>query len=234
MKSPHLLRRFSFVLMFGLIGSTEMLHAATLASYQFTSASVSSTASSVTGGNASWILSAGTSGFGGGSNSAFAATSTMTTALNSSKYMTFTLTAANGQMLDLSSLTFDFGGNTSSSTSAALSARLLTSVDGFTNAVTLNGSTTTATHQILTTDSAVRYTSYTADLSAPAYDNLSSITFQFLVAASANNTTLFLRFDNIAVDGAVLSSVPEPATMSLLAGVAALGLVVSRRRFRTK
>lgn len=230
----------TFVVSIGLFLSVTAAHAVTLASYQFgtTDGAVTSTATNVTGSLPSWTVTTGTFGFGASTGSAYATTSGLTTAFDeNTKYMTFTLSAAPGHVLNLTSLSFDLGGNTSTASSGTLSTQLYTNtgVTPYGAAAPLSpGPGTIASHTILSTDvsaSGLRYTNFTFDLSGADYQGRESISFCFHLTSTTISNNLFARMDNITVNGAVeVSSIPEPSSATVLAGAAALGLVACKRR----
>lgn len=225
------------VAIFSLAVSTAS--AAVLAEYQFVNSSGNATtqATNVTASAATWSFAVGQIGFGGSSQSAFVQTSSLTSAFEDGKYLTFTLTAATGKVLNLSSFTFDFGGSASTTGggNVVLSSEVRTNTGATAYAsplVVSSPAVTTATHTIPSADNSLAYTSYTIDLSGAEFQGRDSIVFRLFVASSAASGTRYLRFDNFSIAGSIADAlpVPEPSTFALFAGAAALGLVVCKRR----
>lgn len=213
--------------------------AAVLAEYQFVNGTGNPAvqATDVTASAASWSFAVGQIGFGGSSQSAYVQTSSLTSAFEEGKYLTFTLTAAAGKMLNLSSFTFDLGGSASTTGggNVILSSEVRTSAGTVAYASPLVVSPpagTTATHTIPSNDSALAYTTYTINLGGADFQGRESIVFRLFVASSASPGTRYLRFDNFSIEGTVAnaSPVPEPASTAVLIGAAVLGLVVCKRR----
>lgn len=222
---------------FSLFVSTAS--AAVLAEYQFVNGTGNATtqATHVTASAASWSFALGQIGFGGTAQSAYVQASSLTSAFEDGKYLTFTLTAAEGKVLNLSSFTFDLGGSASSSGGAnvILSSEVRTNAGATAFAsplVVSPPSGTTATHTIPGNDSSLAYTTYTVDLSGSEFQGRDSIAFRLFVASSSSSGTRYLRFDNFSIEGSIAnaSQVPEPSTFALFAGAGALGLVICKRR----
>lgn len=136
-------------------------------------------------------------------------------ALDATRYLSFTVTAGPGHLLNLTTLSFDlarvFKGNYS------VSYALRTSVDSF-SADVLSGT--------ITTGSGV-FGSVIADLSGPAYDGRTSVTFRLYFWDSNNGANNSILLDNLTLVGAV--TVPEPAEYTGLAAVGLLGWLTYRR-----
>ncbi|GAB5560205.1 MAG: hypothetical protein SynsKO_18520 [Synoicihabitans sp.] len=157
---------------------------------------------------------------------------TLATAISDGNYFEFTLTAATGYELTLTSIEMN-GGATSS---GAANVALLSSVDGF------NDSSAIATATEVNsgtggfdTDSSGFGNSIT--LSGAQYEGLQAISFRIYgwnISSGSGVTNLrSLSGDDLEVFGTVsVSAVPEPSTFALLAGLGALGMVASRRRGR--
>lgn len=213
--------------------------AAVLAEYQFVDSTGNPTnqAVDVTGSAASWSFSGGTIGFGGSSQSAYAQASALPTSFDTNKYLTFTLTAASGKVLNLSSFSFDLGGNASGTgVNVTLTAEVRADTESTlfnTPLVVTPPSGTSASHVIPGNDPALAYTHYVIDLSGAEFQGRESITFRLYVATSHQLASRFLRYDNLSIEGSAVSasSIPEPASAAVVTGVIALGLIGSRRRF---
>lgn len=220
-----------------LVSLSAPASAEVLTSYQFAgNAAASSVAIGVTASAASWSFEGNQVDFGGTHQSAYAQASSLPTSFNDGKYLTFTLTATEGQVLNLSSFTFAFGGNSSSTggSDITLSTQVRTSVGEvpFATPLTISQTnTTTATHVIPGNDKDLAYSTFTVDLSAPEFQGLQSISFRLLVATSATSGTRYLRFDNFVIEGQVAeAAIPEPASAAALAAIAVLGFGATRRR----
>jgi hypothetical protein len=138
----------------------------------------------------------------------------LATALTNNKYYQFTLSAAAGFELDLSSLTFDVargGGGTPRGYAVRSSA------DGF--------ATNLSTADVLTVRPT--YTPISIDLTGAAFQNLPSLTFRVYSYSPAAGSSV--DYDNIVVNGN-LSVVPEPTASAVLLLGAAAGLGAKRRR----
>jgi len=135
-------------------------------------------------------------------------------ALTANNYWTFTVTATAGNHLNLTSLVFDEKRGE----------------DGPVDfQVELNG--TLLMPALSSTES---YVNHVIDLSAPAYDNLASVTIRMVAWNADNNGSSAQWFnDNVTLNGDVVANVehaPEPATLALWAGFGIIGLVAARRR----
>lgn len=141
-------------------------------------------------------------------------------------YFTFTLTANPNQRLDLDLL--DFRTALSNITGLSRTWTLDYSIDGglFVNDFatgTFTGPQTTATNNLL-------WTPFTVDLTAPQFDNISSITLRFVQYGTTNSTHAGF-FDKIQVSGQTfaVAEVPEPSS-SMLFVIGAIALFVWRIR----
>ncbi len=217
----------SFLGLLSLLAITGSLRAATLLTYDFASAAATSNAPGVSGSSASW---AGVTGaFGGSFNSASVTTNQLDTSLNTSKYITFTLSAAEGSVLNLESFSFAFGGSRSSgSATFGVNSSVRTDLGSYgTDLVLAPGDVTTATASFNSTTP--NYLTYTADLSAPQYQGLTTLTFRLYGWTNTAGTSgLNLRFDNFAINGTV-APIPEPSTWLLLGGAGLFALWRRRR-----
>lgn len=149
------------------------------------------------------------------------------------KYFQFSIAANLGVDLDLTSLTFNVqrgGGGT------PRGFFIRTSVDGFTAAVAAVGTpalSQNATFIIGNDVNTVRptFTAVTADLTAPAFQNIQAqpggaVVFRIYNYSPAAGSSL--DFDDITINGTAVA-VPEPASAGGL-GLAAAGLLARRRR----
>ena len=211
--------------------------AAVLAQYNFTAASAvaSTVATDVTAGNFTPVgINPGNVGLSGTGNNAFLrstrtqgtealALSDLGSGLND--YQTVTISAAPGKFLDLTSVTFGFNANNNNDLAGGAftsTAVLSSSVNGFGTAIT--GTNTSRTAARL--NEATPFTpTATFDLSAPAYNNLTTITFRLSTFDSHNDNGRLSRFDDFTLNGDVI---PEPST-ALLGGLGLLALLRRRR-----
>jgi len=141
-------------------------------------------------------------------------------------YFSFTITAESGYELDLTSLTFDFGGYTNNAVSdATYSYTLQTDLGGLgtggpivdSGSITIDPGVTSLTTEL-----------QTITLSGASFQNLSSITFRLSPWTTLDNADT-IRFDNVILNGTV-SAVPEPGTYALLMAGCVGALVATRRR----
>jgi hypothetical protein len=139
-------------------------------------------------------------------------------AVANSKYFSLTLTPGSGQTIDLSSLTFDYRRDASSSASTGI-LRTDAGGDGFTTDVGGSFSMTGTSTSTFTTGP-------TLDLSGVAsLQNVTlPVTFRIYIFGGTKDTAV-TRYDNIAFNG----TVPEPTTAGVLC-LAGMGLTLARRR----
>lgn len=204
--------------------------AAVLANYRFLADSNSSDTELNSVADAFQYIGADT-GRSGSGNAFIRSTVTGTdlaAALADTHYLSFTVTANAGHVLNLSSLTFDFGGTSSSAYLAGMIVQSSAGGFGTGNPVLFNES-----YSVPAGSSAASYDAGNLlDLSGGAFQGLSSITFQFRFFDNANSINEVDRLDNVVLNGAVLA-VPEPSTYTLLVlGVGALFFL--RRRHPQK
>lgn len=158
------------------------------------------------------------------------ASATLATAITDGNYFEFTLTAASGFELTLTSI--DMNGE--SSASGAADVALLSSVDGFTDSAAIaTASDANVGTGGFDTDSSGFGSSIT--LSGMQYEGVESISFRVYgwnISSGAGVTSLRdLSGDDLEIFGTVsASAVPEPSSFAALAGLAMLGFVGSRRR----
>jgi hypothetical protein len=210
--------------------------AVVLAQYNFTGASAvaSTVATDVTAGNFTPVGVVPTNvGLSGAGNIFLRSTITQgTEALALSDldsglkdYQTVTISAAPGKFLDLTSVTFGFNANNNNDALGGAftsTAVLSSSVNGFGTAIT--GTNTSRTAAGLNESTPFTPTA-TFDLSAPAYNNLTTITFRLSTFDSHNDNGRLSRFDDFTLNGDVI---PEPS--SALLGSLGLLAILRRRR----
>jgi hypothetical protein len=170
---------------------------------------------------------------------AYARFDALDTAFNEAKYLSFTVTADEGYLLNLSSLTFSFGGNnthTSVVRTAYASVRTDAETIPFSTDLTIApAGATTASVAIPanTTTSSIVYETLGIDLTGAEYQGVSAITIRIYGYASASATNANWRIGDITLDGTV-TAVPEPSRFALLAGGAALVSMVCLRRLAVR
>lgn len=148
-------------------------------------------------------------------------------------WMTFSISAQPGYTLDLTSLTFKYGGSLSTGQTAVPTYTpgytVYYSTDNFATAGTAvgtgNGSISLSSGQMKLTNNAV------IDLSS--YSGISSaqtVSFRISIYDNVFNANLAYRLDDIVLSGTSVSQIPEPSAYVLVAGALAFGLVLVRRR----
>ena len=142
-------------------------------------------------------------------------------AVTSGDYFTFTITPGAGQVLNLTSLTFDYANYTNSGAYPTENFIVRSSIDNFganlASAVTSNVA------------SAGTFANANISLTAAQYQNVTSpIEFRFYVYDGTTSIDKGALVDNIVLNGTAL--VPEPATYMLMG----LGFLVCAQQFRRK
>ena len=209
--------------------------AAVLARYEFPSGAVTATTSlaGVTAGNFAFTstsdegavgIDGGFSAAGNAFNRSDTTGSTEANALADDDFFSVTLSATNvGETLNLSSVTFSLTATNDNTELFTTTAYLQSSVGGFgTGNAVISGTGNSATQNVAGTSAA---SSASFDLSAPAFQGLSTITFQVRFADTTNSNGDLARFDNFTVNGTV---VPEPSA-AVLGGLGMLALLRRRR-----
>lgn len=154
--------------------------------------------------------------------SATSATWDVNAALQSENYVTFTVSAKDGYNLALDSFSIRANGGVNrgfyilSSTGGWTSDKLLESAHSYSGSTTLTGS----------------YATYSVSLTGITIQAGDSITFRIYVQAAATSSNFY--FDDITLNGTIVSSpnIPEPSTVTLLAGIIGLLVFVASRRNR--
>lgn len=147
-------------------------------------------------------------------------------ALADDDFFSFTLTAATGQFLDLTSLTLALGGTTAATATPPnpASASFNNAVFLLANGVLIPGTNTTSTVPANST-TAVFPSATSFDLTGVA--NTPSATFQIRFSDNANTSNQINRIDNVIVNGSVI---PEPTTAAMLLGGVGMLTLLRRRR----
>lgn len=142
-------------------------------------------------------------------------------ALADTDYYTVTFTAADSP-LNLSGMTFDFGGYANGS-------KLTT------NVVVLAGVNGGALTQLNVTPSSYEvtghdtlFTNATVDISAAAFDSVNTVVFEIRNFDDTDDSNRINRIDNFVISGAAATTVPEPAAFGMI--LAALGILSFVRR----
>jgi hypothetical protein len=143
---------------------------------------------------------------------------TLPLAITNNSYWQFTISPQAGQLLNLTSLTFEGWKGGSSGTRGY---GLETSVGGFGPGLTLASADFTATR----VSPKPVGSDWTIDLSGAGFQNLvSPITFRVYTYSTAGT----VEFDNVTLNGNLVA-VPEPGTLAFL-GLGTLALMIRRRR----
>ncbi len=149
--------------------------------------------------------------------------------------LTFNVSIQEGYNLDLTSLSFKFGGSNSggSSTTYTANASVYYSFNNFATAgilvsTTSNSALTLAANNVINLG-------YTPDMDLSSIAGLTGLTsndsvaFRIVFTDSSGISNISLRVDDVVLNGAV-STIPEPSTYALVVGALTLGLAVVRRR----
>lgn len=154
---------------------------------------------------------------------------TSTAAISSGDYLQFSVSANSGYTLDLSNLSFLYGGENGNSTNLyTVNFFVMSSVDNY---ASILGSTTPYTVPTGSLTTNTPYT-YTLDLSTnSSYQNLSSVTFRiysYIDNVTTYSTNMRPRVDTVALNGTI-AAVPEPGTATLVI-VTAVGVGIMLRK----
>jgi len=150
-------------------------------------------------------------------------------AINLNHYFTFTLTAASGYDIDMTSITFGFGRNST----GPQKWQWRSSVDNYAAALTnytALGPNVTSASGVLSLNSTANQTGTTLTLSGAAFSGLTSVTFRlYAYDASGSSTPYAWLYDELTFSGSVNAPapVPAPGAVTLLA---IAGLAGGRRR----
>ena len=205
-----------------LLGASAFLAAASasqgaiLAEFKFdggsaasTDVDANSTASNFTTSN---TAAANVSGSGNAFVRSTATGSTAADAAADTDFFTFTLTGNGGELLNLSSLVLDLGASVNTATGGTVP---------FDNTVFVSSGAsqigTASSSTVNNTNGAPGFptTGASFDLSSAEFQGLSSITFKFAFADSADQDAAINRLDNVIVNGTTGTAVPEPMFLAL-------------------
>ncbi|WFB37842.1 PEP-CTERM sorting domain-containing protein [Kiritimatiellota bacterium B12222] len=150
-------------------------------------------------------------------------------------YIAFTLTSTTpGESLDFTSFAFSLGGRDGNANTSIVSVNLRIGETGadfssLPDVVFMPGSVSTATHTVVGPTSNT-FTDYTADLSAPAYQDMESAEVRLYYFDNTGGSNMYGAIDYISMSGA--SVVPEPSSIVLLLGSIAFmcAFMLKRRR----
>lgn len=207
-------------------------HAATLAQYNFTGGSTadSAAAANITASNVSTSGDVAISSFSAtGFIRSHVTSNTLAGAITDADYFEFAITVASGSTMNLSSLSFDHLGSTTTGTPLPYesSLSLFSSIDGFTAANVLGTSTETMTTNVGAASTFLA--TENVSLSAPSFQNLTgTTTFRIYGYDNQNDNNDILRLDNIILEGTV-TSIPEPSSTALL-GLGFSTMLLRRRK----
>jgi len=220
-------------------GWTASLHGAVLVSYTFSSGNGNPTLSgedfsALAAAWAGFPSGTGGSGFSSGTQSAYVSSQSLSDSFEADEYLTLTLQADPGKLLDLASITIEFGGSvvSTSTTTQNNALQVRTSLDGFGSSLAFSpGSSTEALLSVPSIEgvSNTQYDFFTIDLSglAPA----ETITFHLHVySPPPRSGSNFLRIGSVVLDGQIVA-IPESSSVAF-AAIGALTLFGFARRFR--
>lgn len=211
-----------------LVSFASFAQAEILAIYPFGDTEELSSTDSNTDSTAADFVIVGAPGRSGGQDDLYLATSatgsTEVAALADTDYRTFTVTANSGMLLNLSTLTFDFGYYTSAS-AISCSTYVQSSVDGLGT-----GGDVLGTYTMSSPSTGRDSDPFSTDLSAAKFQGLSAITFRFSYSDNLSEAAHISsdRLDNVVLNGSAIAAVPEPSTLALLL-FGGFGLLIARR-----
>lgn len=199
-----------------------------------------SVAGNATADTATWNFDGsppgGSFGFSLSSSTAFANMNITSGSLDLQDYLEIGISADSGYVLNLSSLTFIFGGSVAlaASSGAVVSSQVRSNAETlpFSTSLTLEpGAVTVASTTVPNTNTTV-WNTFTIDLSGSDFQELGGVLFRFYIYDDLNNGQSYVRFDNIVLEGGVVP-IPEPSA-GILGGFAFLLLALEHRRMKRK
>jgi hypothetical protein len=218
-----------------LLGAAALLtdastsHSAVLADFKFDGGSAASSdadAGSTAGNFTTSNTAAGNTSSSGNAflRSVFTG-STAADAASDTDFFTFTIAGNGGQLLNLSSLVLDLGASVNTTTGGTVPFDNTVFVSsGATQIGTANSTTVSNTNGT----PGFPTTAASFDLSGAEFQGLSTITFKFAFADSADQDAAINRLDNVVLNGTTALAVPEPSMLAL----APLTLATMMRRRR--
>lgn len=217
-----------------LLTFNAALSAETLLEYTFENSFAPSTqAENVTGTSIAWGagLPSSARGFGSSNRNLYARSTIVDQPVSASSndYVEFTLAAGPGHELNLESLSFRYFFTSGAATDSHTAAFTLRSdADGYANDIASFGQpSATGSNNGVNTFADTG----SIGLTAAAYQGLESITFRiFLSDDGVNSNDYTLRMGLFNVQGAAVSTIPEPAAFPALLGLGAIGAACLRRR----
>ncbi len=193
------------ILLLIFLAASFVCDAAELLRYDFSGGSAVPYAAeaNVSGSSAVWTGLSG--GFSSSSGNAYANTAETPDVYDRDKYLTVTITADEGCVLNLDSFSFQLGGSRGSiGADILVQAVLRADADLYASTVELTpGSVMIASHTFSST--APTYTTYTADLSDSIYQGRQSLTFRMYGYDAVTSTGIYLRYDSLSFSGTVAS-----------------------------
>jgi len=227
---------FSFlaVVLVAFGGWTAPLSAAVLVSYTFNSGNgnPAPTDEALSASVAAWNGYASGVGFSSTTQSAYVSGTVLSKTFTTTQYLSFTVEAAEGSLLDLDSITIELGGSipASGTTSQNSALQVRTSGDEFASSLVFTPGGSTEALITVSEIGKTEYAFFTVDLSGLAPTG--SITFHLHPYGppplSGSN---FLRFGSVELEGQIVA-VPEASTFGfgLVGAAMLLGLVRRSRR----
>lgn len=159
--------------------------------------------------------------------------STQAEALADDDYFSFTVSAVPGNVLNLTSLTFDLGGSANAVTTFYDTVYVQDNVDGIgaSDPVLASRTATVASHD--RSGPPILSAAASIDLTDARFQGLTSITFHFSFA-DTTDASYIDRLDNIVLNGTTAAPAAVPSPAALPAGLALLGLAGLRRPRRSR
>ncbi len=177
--------------------------AAELARYDFSGGNPSAAVmeQGVVGLDAQWVGVDGGFSFLGGN--AYVNSAETSAVYDRDKYLTITITAEEGFVLNPDSFSFQLGGSRGSvGQDITVYGVVRSDVDLYASTIQLTpGPVMTAEHTFNTATPS--YATFTADLSDPVYQGRNSLTFRLYGYDEVTSTGIYLRYDSLSIGGAV-------------------------------
>lgn len=168
--------------------------------------------------------------YSSGTDTFYANAVTLPAALQSDKYLAFTLTVQEGYTMDLTSLSFNLGGTNTTADTYTVNAALRTSIDSLNNV----GNTVTSSFGKTGAD-AGSFTLFPKSIDLSSVGSLQGLsgttTFYLHFWDSVDTQNMSMRINNIVLDGSV-TAIPEPSSAAIGAGLVVVVAAGLRRRRR--